>query len=87
MTPSEAQNALSIPQVSKFVVTTKALMELGKTNKHCTNYGQDNHNVEMYRVKKKEEPTIITTKLLINLKRVRKMTCMPTTYVVHMGIR
>jgi hypothetical protein len=62
-------------------------MEPRKTSKHCTNYGQDNHNVEMYKVKKKEEPTIITTKLLINLRSVRRIIRMPTTFVVQMGIR
>ncbi len=53
-------------------------MELGKTSKHCTNYGQDNHNVEMYKVKKKEEPFIIT-ELLINLIRVKRIIRIPTT--------
>jgi hypothetical protein len=62
-------------------------MEPGKTSKHCTNYGQDNHNVEMYKVKKKEEPAITTTELLINLKRVRRITRMPTTFGVQMAIR
>jgi hypothetical protein len=54
-------------------------MKPRKTSKHCTNYGQDNHNVEMYRVKKKKEP-FITTKLLINLIRVKRIICMPTTF-------
>jgi hypothetical protein len=28
-------------------------MEIGKTDKHCTNYGKENHNVETCKVKKK----------------------------------
>ncbi len=86
MTPSEVQNALLIPQIFRFVIITKPWMEPGKTCKHCTNYGQDNHNVEIYRVKKKEKPTITTTQLLINLRRVRRITRMPITFVVQMGI-
>jgi hypothetical protein len=35
-------------------------MELRKTGKRGTNYGQDNHNVEMCKVKNKKEPTIAT---------------------------
>jgi hypothetical protein len=35
-------------------------MEIRKTNKHYTNCGWDNHNVEMCRVKNKKEPTITT---------------------------
>jgi hypothetical protein len=36
-------------------------METQKTGKHCTNYGWDDHNVKMCRVKKKEEPIVTTT--------------------------
>jgi hypothetical protein len=36
-------------------------MKLGKTNKHYTNYGRDNHDVNTCRMKKKEEPTIAAT--------------------------
>jgi hypothetical protein len=37
-------------------------MEIGKTGKHCTNYGRDNRNVEMCRFKEKEEPIVVATK-------------------------
>ncbi len=36
-------------------------MEIGDTNKHYTNYGRDNCNVEMCRLKEKEEPIVTTT--------------------------
>ncbi len=38
----------------------KPQMEPRKTNKHCTNYRRNNHNVETCRLKKKEEATITT---------------------------
>jgi hypothetical protein len=37
-------------------------METRKIGKHCINYGRDNHNVEMCKVQKKEEPVVATTK-------------------------
>jgi hypothetical protein len=41
---------------------TKQQIEIRKNNKHYTNYGQNNRNVEMCWVKKIEEPIVITTK-------------------------
>jgi hypothetical protein len=38
-------------------------MEPRKTSKHYTNCGQDKHNVEMCKGKKKEEPIVATTKV------------------------
>jgi hypothetical protein len=55
----EAQNALSTPHISKSTITIKPLMKITKIGKHCTNYGRDNHNVKMCRIKKKERPTIV----------------------------
>jgi hypothetical protein len=34
-----------------------------KIDKHYTNYGWKNHNVEMCKVKKKEEPIVATIKV------------------------
>lgn len=63
MTLIEAQNALLVPQISKTTATSKPQMEVGKTCKHYINYGQNNHNVNMCKVKK-EEPTIAMTKAI-----------------------
>ncbi len=54
-------------------------MEIRKTGKHCTNCGQDNHNVEMCKVKNKKEPTIATMEATIQFKRFRRIIhiCMP----------
>jgi hypothetical protein len=52
MTIIEARSALLIPQNS----TNKNTSNIGKTDKHCTNYGMTNHNVETCK-KKKEERT------------------------------
>jgi hypothetical protein len=38
----------------------KIQSNIGKTDKHCTNCGMTNHNVETCR-KKKEETTVATT--------------------------
>jgi hypothetical protein len=58
MTRTEAQSALSAPQMSKSITTqTKPR----KISKHCTNCGRNNHNVETCKVKK-EEPTIAVAK-------------------------
>jgi len=61
MTSAKAQSALLVPQNSKSTITMKPQMKTRKTSKHCTNYGWNKHNVEMCKVKKKEEPIVITT--------------------------
>jgi hypothetical protein len=53
MTATKARSALSIPQSTKHVTTMKTHSNARKTNKHCTNYGMANHNVETWRKKKK----------------------------------
>ncbi len=55
-------------------------MELGRIGKHCTNCGQDNHNVDMCRVKKKEKPIIVTKEATNHLKRFRRIIRMFTTF-------
>jgi hypothetical protein len=62
MTTIEARNALLIPQSIKHVVPTKKYIYIRKTNKHCTNYGMTNHNVETCK-KKKEQTTVATTEV------------------------
>jgi hypothetical protein len=46
-------------------------METRKIGKHNTNYGQNNHNVKTYRVKKKDEP-IVTSIEATNLERSKE---------------
>jgi hypothetical protein len=55
----EARIVLSIPQNIKQAILTKTQNNTRKTNKHCTNCGMTNHNVETCR--KKKEQTIVAT--------------------------
>jgi hypothetical protein len=82
MTLVEIQNALLVLQISKSATMMKPQMEPKKNGKHCTNCGQDNHNVETCRIKKKEEPLLQQQRLPINIKRVRKILHMFTTSMV-----
>jgi hypothetical protein len=59
MTIIKARNALSIPQNTKQVVPLNTQSNIGKTNKHYTNYGMTNHNVET--CKKKKKQTMVAT--------------------------
>jgi hypothetical protein len=59
MITTEARSALSIPQNTKQVALVKRHSNTGKIDKHCTNYGMMNHNVETCRKKKKQ--TIVAT--------------------------
>jgi hypothetical protein len=52
MTTIEARNAFLVPHNTKHVVLTKTLSNTWKIDKHCTNYGMMNHNVETCRKKK-----------------------------------
>lgn len=47
-------------------------MELGKIGKYYTNYSRDNHNVNICRVKKKEESIGATTKATIHNHNVKR---------------
>jgi hypothetical protein len=58
MTTIEARSALSVPQSTKQVVPTKTQSNTRKIDKHYTNCGMTNHNVET--CKKKKEQTTIT---------------------------
>jgi hypothetical protein len=60
MTTIEARNALLVPQKMKHVVPTKTQSNTRKTDKHCTNCGITNHNVETCR-KKKNQTMVATT--------------------------
>jgi hypothetical protein len=46
MTIVETRSALSIPHGTKQITPTKTQSNTRKTDKHCTNYGMINHNVE-----------------------------------------
>jgi hypothetical protein len=53
MTIVETSSALLIPQRIKQAIPSKTQSNIRKTNKHCTNCGMTNHNVETCRKKKK----------------------------------
>jgi hypothetical protein len=59
MTIAETRSTLSVPQNTKHATTTKTQSNARKTDKHYTNYGMTNHNVET--CKKKKEQTMGTT--------------------------
>jgi alpha-acetolactate decarboxylase len=59
MTIAKAKNALLVLQSMKHATPTKIQNNKGKIDKHCTNCGMTNHNVET--CKKKKEQTIVTT--------------------------
>jgi hypothetical protein len=52
MTIIEAKSALLIPQSIKHALPAKTQSNIGKIDKHCTNCGMTNHNVESCRKKK-----------------------------------
>jgi hypothetical protein len=52
MTIIKARSALLGPQSTKHAVPGKTQSNVGKTDKHCTNYGMTNHNVETCKKKK-----------------------------------
>jgi hypothetical protein len=53
MTIVEARSALLVPQSIKHVMPIKTQNNTWKINKHCTNCGMANHNVETCRKKEK----------------------------------
>jgi hypothetical protein len=55
-------------------------METWKIGKHCMNYGWNKHNVEMCRVKKKKEPTVVTTEATDQFHKGHKKN---NSYVCH----
>ncbi len=57
---TKARSALLVPQSIKQVVLEKTQNNIRNFDKHCTNYGMTNHNVETCR-KKKERTTMATT--------------------------
>ncbi len=61
MTITKARSVLLISQSIKHARITKKQSNTGKTNKHYTNYGMKNHNVETCK-KKKERTMMVTTK-------------------------
>ncbi len=59
MTVAEARSALLVPQNTKQVAPIKTESNIGKIDKHYTNCGMTNHNVETCR--KKKEQTMVAT--------------------------
>ncbi len=58
---TEVRSALSIPQNTKQIVSTKT-QDIRKIDKHYTNCGMTNHNLKTCR-KKKVQTTVTTTKV------------------------
>jgi hypothetical protein len=46
MTTTKARNTLLVPHSIKQAVPAKTQSNIGKIDKHCTNCGMKNHNVE-----------------------------------------
>jgi hypothetical protein len=46
MTTAKARNALLVPYYIRWAIPTKTQSNIGKIDKHCTNCGMTNHNVE-----------------------------------------
>jgi hypothetical protein len=53
MTTIEVRNALLVPQSIKHAIPAKTQSTTWKIDKHCTNCGMTNHNVESCKRKKK----------------------------------
>jgi len=51
-TTAKARSALLVPQSTKQTILAKTQSNVGNTNKHCTNCGMTNHNVETCKKKK-----------------------------------
>jgi hypothetical protein len=58
----KAKSAFSLPESTKQVGSPKTQSNTRKTNKHCTNCGMINHNVETCK-NKKEQTIVATTKV------------------------
>jgi hypothetical protein len=74
----EARCALLIPQSTKEASLAKTQSNIGNTNKHCTNCGMINHNVETCR-KKKEQTTVATSKATQPSQKTQKT----SSYACH----
>jgi hypothetical protein len=62
MTIVKTRSALLVPQSIKQAVPAKTQSNIGKTDKHYTNYGMTNHNVETCK-KNKLQTTMATIKV------------------------
>ncbi len=77
----EARSALSIPQSTKHVTPTKTQSNMRMTDKHCTNCGMTNHNVDTCK-KKKKQTTVATTKVAQPIQKTQKTSSYALTFVV-----
>jgi hypothetical protein len=78
MTTIEPRSALSVPQSTKQATPTKTQSNVGTTDKHCTNSGMTNHNVETCRKKKKQ-----TTMATIEVAQPSQKTQKTYVYACH----
>jgi hypothetical protein len=77
MTIIEARSVMLVPHNIKETILTKTQSNTRKINKHCTNYGMTNRNLETCR--KKEQTIVATTKVTQPSQKTQK-TC---SYAFH----
>ncbi len=62
-----------ILESSRRILTQKPHIITKKTRMYHTNWHKTNHNVETYRVKRKEEPILTVFKVLLNMLKYREL--------------
>jgi hypothetical protein len=77
----KAKSALLVPRNTKHVTLVKTQSNIGKTNKHCTNYGMKYHNLETC-IKNKEETIVATIGQHNQVKNHKRHLHVHTTFVV-----
>lgn len=87
ITSAKTQNALLVSQNSKSTITMKPQTKTRKIGKHCTNYGWIKHDVEMCKVKKKEEPIVITIEVTDQFHKGHNNNSYAYHICVSIGIR
>jgi hypothetical protein len=61
----KAISNLSIPHSSKIILFHKLYTFLEKIGMYCTNCHRKNHNVETYKIKRKEDPIVAIFEVII----------------------
>ncbi len=81
MITAEIRSALLIPQSTKLATPMKTQNNTRKIDKHCTNYGMTNHNMDTCR-KKKEHIMMATTKAAQLGQKTQKTSSYACPFVV-----
>jgi hypothetical protein len=68
----EAINNLLVPQSSKTLLAQKPQIVLEKIGMYCTNCHRKNHNVETYRVKRKEDFILVVPKVTTQQIKIQR---------------